>query len=319
MTAFKLTEINCDLLDVPQNYSLAYTSTADFFPEKGTLAWKFSIIFGQTDQLRRQHIQRGNIAVLEENSRFIYHLVIVENIYQRTTYENLEAAIICMRHHMRNYGASKVAMPRICCGSEGLKWALVKEIIVKVFAKEYNTEIMICNYQPSKFSTPRCRIIERSAHDKKATENCSVVHSISADFAMCRNISLQFKCKNGRNHEMLRQDHHTGSVAVLKDHKRYVYNLVTKERQHEKSTYIALFYALLTTRDHMRQHGVKKLAIPRLGCGIDRLEWFRVKSILEMVFADDDIEITTYSHEPHIWVASREQLHVHCVTCKRAF
>uniref|UniRef100_A0A1B0AU77 Macro domain-containing protein n=1 Tax=Glossina palpalis gambiensis TaxID=67801 RepID=A0A1B0AU77_9MUSC len=269
MTAFKLTEMNCDLFDVPQNYSLAYTSTADFFPEKGTLAWKFSIIFGQTDQLRRQHIQRGNIAVLEENSRFIYHLVIVENIYQRTTYENLEAAIICMRHHM--------------------------------------------------FSTPRCRIIERSAHDKKATENCSVVHSISADFAMCRNISLQFKCKNGRNHEMLRQDHHTGSVAVLKDHKRYVYNLVTKERQHEKSTYIALFYALLTTRDHMRQHGVRKLAIPRLGCGIDRLEWFRVKSILEMVFADDDIEITTYSHEPHIWVASREQLHVHCVTCKRAF
>uniref|UniRef100_A0A1A9ZSH4 Macro domain-containing protein n=1 Tax=Glossina pallidipes TaxID=7398 RepID=A0A1A9ZSH4_GLOPL len=288
MTAFKLTEMNCDLFDVPQHYSLAYTSTADFFPEKGTLAWKFSIIFGQTDQLRRQHIQCGNIAVLEENARFIYHLVIVENTYQRTTYENLQAALICMRHHMRNYGASKVAMPRICCGSEGLKWP--------------------------RFSTPRCRIMERSVHDKKSTENCSVVHSISADFAMCRNIGLQFKCKNGQNHEMLRQDHHTGSVAVLKDHKRYVYNLVTKERQHEKSTYIALFYALLTTRDHMRQHGVRKLAIPRLGCGIDRLEWFRVKSILEMVFADDDIEITTYSHEPLISVASREQLHVHCVT-----
>lgn len=99
MTAFKLTEMNCDLFDVPQHYSLAYTSTADFFPEKGTLAWKFSIIFGQTDQLRRQHIQCGNVAILEENSRFIYHLVIIEN-HQRTTYENLQAALICMRHHM---------------------------------------------------------------------------------------------------------------------------------------------------------------------------------------------------------------------------
>ena len=41
-------------------------------------------------------------------------------------------------------------MPRICCGSDELKWSRIKEIILRVFAKEYNTEIMICNYQPPK-------------------------------------------------------------------------------------------------------------------------------------------------------------------------
>lgn len=43
-------------------------------------------------------------------------------------------------------------MPRICCGSDELKWPRVKEIIMRVFGKEYNTEIMICNYHPTKVS-----------------------------------------------------------------------------------------------------------------------------------------------------------------------
>ncbi|XP_037822217.1 uncharacterized protein LOC119610890 [Lucilia sericata] len=319
MTAFRLNEVKADVFHVPQTYSLAYSCNADFYAEKGKLAWKFGVIFGQHDELSRQYICSGEVAVLEDNARFIYSLVTKDTMYHKSSYENVESALICMRHHMKNHNAHKVAMPRICSGSDGLKWSRIREIILRVFANEYNTEIMICNYQPPKIVDPKCRILEQRGHNITAPENCALVHSISADFAMCSSIGMQFNCKYGPSNETLKQYKHTGNVAVLKEQKRYVYNLVTKERNHERSTYIALFYALTATRDHMRQHGVKKLAIPRLGCGIDRLDWLRVKNILEMVFAEDEVDITTYSHDPLLSMPSREQLHVHCTTCKRAF
>lgn len=34
-----------------------------------------------------------------------------------------------------------------------------------------------------------------------------------------------------------------------------------------------------------------KLAMPRIGCGLDKLEWSKVKAIIEEVFADTDVEI----------------------------
>lgn len=33
------------------------------------------------------------------------------------------------------------------------------------------------------------------------------------------------------------------------------------------------------------------IAKPKIGCGLDKLEWSKVKAIIEEVFADTDIEI----------------------------
>lgn len=52
---------------------------------------------------------------------------------------------------------------------------------------------------------------------------------------------------------------------------------------------------------------------------MERLDWLRVKNMLEMVFAEDDVDISTYAHEPLRSMSSRESLHVHCLNCKRAF
>lgn len=93
--------------------------------------------------------------------------------------------------------------------------------------------------------------MEQRGYNVEAPENCSLIHSISADFAMCSGLNMKFNLKAGQTNELLKQNKHHGNVAVLKDHKRFVYNLVTKERQHERCTYIALFYALVATRDHM--------------------------------------------------------------------
>ncbi|XP_037934197.1 uncharacterized protein LOC119668680 [Teleopsis dalmanni] len=298
MATFKLGEVKADLFHVPHTYSLAHAVSADFETQKGTLAWQFTVIFGQVDDLRKQHMNAGNVAVLEHNSRFVYFLVTKDSLYGKSTYDTVESALICLRQHMRNHGVSKVAMPRICCGNDKLNWSRVKEIIYKVFANEFNVEILICEHRTKVSIVPLCKIFEVRGNLFNAPPGYSLVHSVSADFAMCKGVGLQIKCKFGQVNELVKQNKHTGNVAVLKDNDRYIYNLITKERNHENCTYPALYYALIAMREHMLQHNVTKLAIPRLGCGIDRLSWLQVRRMLEFVFADDSVEVQVYFFEP---------------------
>ena len=45
---------------------------------------------------------------------------------------------------------------------------------------------------------------------------------------------------------------------------------------------------------HAVSNGVKKLAIPRLGCGLDKLNWSAVSKLIEDIFSESGIEITVY-------------------------
>jgi O-acetyl-ADP-ribose deacetylase (regulator of RNase III) len=44
-------------------------------------------------------------------------------------------------------------------------------------------------------------------------------------------------------------------------------------------------------RDVCEQQGITHLAMPRIGCGLDRLKWEKVSVIIQDTFADMDIEI----------------------------
>lgn len=45
-------------------------------------------------------------------------------------------------------------------------------------------------------------------------------------------------------------------------------------------------------------NNVNKLAIPRIGCGLDGLVWQKVKDLLQEVFKDTRIEIIVYNYMP---------------------
>lgn len=47
-----------------------------------------------------------------------------------------------------------------------------------------------------------------------------------------------------------------------------------------------------------RSNGVKKLALPRIGCGLDRMDWNKVKEILHDVFGKEEVEIVIYNYKP---------------------
>ena len=80
--------------------------------------------------------------------------------------------------------------------------------------------------------------------------------------------------------------------ALLVDN---VFNLVTKARCFHKPTYDSLYETLEDMREQCEELDITKLAIPYIGCGLDRLNWDNVKDVIEDVFEDTDVEILVCS------------------------
>ncbi len=76
-----------------------------------------------------------------------------------------------------------------------------------------------------------------------------------------------------------------------------VFNLVTKEWYYNKPTYETLICCLEQIKTRMAQLNITKLAIPKIGCGLDKLQWNVVEQIIKGVFTDTDVEIVVNEFE----------------------
>lgn len=78
-----------------------------------------------------------------------------------------------------------------------------------------------------------------------------------------------------------------------------VANMVTKIHYWDKSSTMPqgaylnnLRQCLILVKQVMLERGIKKLAMPKIGCGLDRCSWMEVESIILDVFDGTDIDIT---------------------------
>jgi len=71
-----------------------------------------------------------------------------------------------------------------------------------------------------------------------------------------------------------------------------VLNLITKKKYYGKPTYETMKGALVSMW-HLVDNNpeIKKIAMPKIGCGLDRLSWPKVLEIITEIFKDTDIEI----------------------------
>jgi O-acetyl-ADP-ribose deacetylase (regulator of RNase III) len=125
----------------------------------------------------------------------------------------------------------------------------------------------------------------------------AICHCVSRCLHMGAGIAVRFKKLFGRVDELKSQDAPVGGMCFIKDERRerFVYYLVTKQRYFHKPTYESLKQSLECMKNHALEHGVAKISMPRIGCGLDGLEWDRVKRIVGEVFAGAGIQITVYS------------------------
>lgn len=118
-----------------------------------------------------------------------------------------------------------------------------------------------------------------------------LAHCISADFALGAGIAKTFDEVYNMRFKLFREyDDYTydGGNALLIDN---VFNLVTKPKCYHKPRYDAVRKALETMKDIMEANAITKLAMPRIGCGLDKLSWDEVYKIICEVFEDTDVEI----------------------------
>ncbi|XP_017048479.1 ADP-ribose glycohydrolase OARD1 isoform X2 [Drosophila ficusphila] len=144
MSGFTYREVNGDLFSCKNNYSMCHCVAADLRMGKG-IAVKFRNKFGQLLNLQKQNVQPGGVAILQDQQRFVYYLVTKKSSWGKPTYELLHSSLIAMREHMISHQVQKLAMPRIGCGLDGLKWPKVKEIVCEVFSKDA-LELVVYNY-----------------------------------------------------------------------------------------------------------------------------------------------------------------------------
>ena len=123
----------------------------------------------------------------------------------------------------------------------------------------------------------------------------SLAHCVSRDLHMGKGIAVLFKRKFGGVAELKAQGKEVGECAVLVDSSRYIYYLVTKEKFNHKPKLSAVRKSVCAMRDHCVTHKVEELCLPRIGCGLDRLDWTDVRQTLLHEFKDTTVKLFVYS------------------------
>ncbi|MCM3174322.1 MULTISPECIES: macro domain-containing protein [unclassified Paenibacillus] len=121
-------------------------------------------------------------------------------------------------------------------------------------------------------------------------EDYSLAHCISADARMGAGIAVQFRERFGL--EVLQEQAKQEPLEIGTCYPvGRTLNLVTKAKFSNKPTYQSFTRAVESMHDVCVAQGIGKLAMPQIGCGLDRLKWEKVRTILQDTFAETDIEI----------------------------
>lgn len=127
-----------------------------------------------------------------------------------------------------------------------------------------------------------------------------LAHCISADFKLGAGIAVQFNKRFDCRNRLFKlfpdtrvpywdklQDKHKGMCVVVNP----VYNLITKRNYWDKPTLLTMRNALSWMKEDCEIRGITKIAMPKIGCGLDKLKWNDVSAVIKEVFADVNVEI----------------------------
>lgn len=134
-------------------------------------------------------------------------------------------------------------------------------------------------------------------------ESYYLAHCISADFRLGAGIAVEFDRRfnmrsklferyPGGFFDTLREFGVDGGCILIDK----VFNLITKRYYYQKPTIDSLSTALLymgavIQQTGMNKNGGLKIAMPMIGCGLDKLRWEDVKKSIFFTFNTLDLEI----------------------------
>jgi len=120
-------------------------------------------------------------------------------------------------------------------------------------------------------------------------ESYFLAHCIASDLALGAGVAVPMNKKFGLREKIRQSGQDTKHPTCILTGR--VFNLITKPVSYGKPTLKSLVNALWKMKEIARAEGITKIAMPRIGCGLDRLSWAEVRSSLQEIFENTDIEI----------------------------
>ena len=127
------------------------------------------------------------------------------------------------------------------------------------------------------------------------------VHCVSSDFALGAGIAKIFREKFPifveRKQEMIRKfpKAKLSGLFSVASNGYIIVNLVTKKNYWDKPTYETMETSLRSLRQYLMQRThIKRVLMPRIGCGLDKLEWSRVRVMIENILENVDVEVKVF-------------------------
>lgn len=129
----------------------------------------------------------------------------------------------------------------------------------------------------------------------KVDKSYALAHCVGNDFIMGAGIATEFKKRFNHQQWLIENSKDVGSCLLLENTDqnswKHIFYLVTKPySRSSKPTYESLEASLIDMFQQIKDKNIKKIAMPKIGCGLDGLEWNKVKQIIQQM-KPDDLEI----------------------------
>jgi O-acetyl-ADP-ribose deacetylase (regulator of RNase III) len=136
----------------------------------------------------------------------------------------------------------------------------------------------------------------------------ALVNTVNTVGVMGKGIALQFKKAFPHNFKRYREacskgELSTGKLLVIKDSnlligEKLIINFPTKQHWKMPSRHEYIASGLIALVKFLKEHPVKSIALPALGCGNGGLDWLSVKPMIVGMLSELSIDILIY--EPDI-------------------
>jgi len=135
----------------------------------------------------------------------------------------------------------------------------------------------------------------------------ALAHCVSSDLKMTKGIALEFQRRFGGLNQLRRLPRTVPDVLSLRLKERKIFYLVTKQHFWQKPEPQHFFQSLQKLRTLCEEREIKTLTCPRLGTGLDGLQWDTVRSMLQYIFRNSQVTIQvlvpeTVSEEDHLQI-----------------
>ncbi|KAF0772441.1 putative serine/threonine-protein kinase isoform X1, partial [Aphis craccivora] len=145
----------------------------------------------------------------------------------------------------------------------------------------------------------------------KLSKDYSLAHCVAEDLRMGAGIAVDFKRIFGGVGRLVDQKLKIGDVGIVQRHGQFAFYLVTKKYSNGKPTMNTMEKALRSLFIIMKKNNLTKLGIPKIGCGLDKLDWSDTRSLIVDIFSGSGIKITVCMPSKLIDSKTPQRLNVH--------